>query len=199
MLLREWLEYYASMPHPWISQLLGYGSWTTEKVLLPMFVSESANSSPSSAYSSHPVDPCTWCSMSQHWGFICFHFFLQDGKYQPVHNAHGIMWHFMKEDSRTNSITQLCFQRPQHVTLPCKAGNAETKASSVVPISKKTELMLPGKRNLSFLLNLLSAYLLCFSKLGWNIIKKGNWSSFIKSSQSTYFPGKDNPKRIDFG
>jgi hypothetical protein len=116
-----------------------------------------------------------------------------------VHNAHGIMWHFMKEDSRTNSITQLCFQRPQHVTLPCKAGNAETKASSVVPISKKTELMLPGKRNLSFLLNLLSAYLLCFSKLGWNIIKKGIWSSFIKSSQSTYFPGKDNPKRIDFG
>lgn len=125
---------------------------------------------------------------------------LQDSKYQLEHNVHGITWDFAGEDSKANSITQHRFQRPEHVTLPCKSGNAETKASSVGSISKKTELMLlPGKRNLSFLLNLLSAYLLCFSKPGWNIIKEGSWSSFIKSSWSTYFPGKDNPKRIDSG
>lgn len=106
---------------------------------------------------------------------------------------------FIRNDSEASSSGQHLFQSPPHVTLPCKAGNAETKASSVISISEKTELMLPGKQNLGFLLNSLSAYLLELSKLGWNIIKAGSCGPFIKRSQSTYFPGKDNPKRTDWG
>lgn len=71
-----------------------------------------------------------------------------------------------QERLEANSSGQHLFQSPPHVTLPCKAGNAETKASSVISISEKTELTLPGKQNLGFLLNSLSAYLLELSKLG---------------------------------
>lgn len=106
---------------------------------------------------------------------------------------------FTRNGSKASSSGPHLFQSPPHVTLPCKAGNAETKAPSVISISEKTELTLPGKQNLGFLLNSLSAYLLGLSKLGWNIIKRGSCGPFIKSSRSTYFPGKDNPKRIDWG
>jgi len=37
-------------------------------------------------------------------------------------------------------MTQHCFQGTQHVTLPCRAGNAETKASSLISICKKTSV-----------------------------------------------------------
>lgn len=180
------------LPHPWISGVLDSWPWK-QMILLALIITQSTNPSSSSACSAHPMDTCSWCTMLQRWGNICSHGFCKEGKYQLKHNVHGSM------GSSPGTTLKQVFQSPPHVTLPCKAGNAETKASSVISISEKTELTLPGKQNLSFLLNSLSAYLLGLSKLDWNIIKGGSCGLFIKSSRSTYFPGKDNPKRIDWG
>lgn len=146
--------------------------WTAglekQMILLAMIISQSTNPSSSSAYSTHPVDTCSWCTMPQHWGFICSCWFLQRRQVSTRAECPWGYGDFIRYGSEAN-----LFQSPPRVTLPCKAGNAETKASSVGSISKKTELTLPGKQNLSFLLNSLSAYLLDLSKLGWNIIKGG--------------------------
>lgn len=89
-------------------------------------------------------------------------------------------------------MTQHCFQGTQHVTSPCKAGNAETKAFSLIPICKKTSVARETK--LSFLLNLLPTYMSHphLPQPEWNIMKEENCSSFIKMSQVMNFLGKYN-------
>lgn len=131
-----------------------------------MIITQSTTPSSSSACSAHPMDTCSWVCYATTLRIYLLPWFLQRRQVSTRAQCPWGYGDFIRNDSEANSSGQHLFQSPPHVTLPCTAGNAETKASSGISISEKTELTLPGKQNLGFLLNSLSAYLLELSKLG---------------------------------